>query len=243
MIYLYDPRTNVTSKTSYEDLYGITGMAKTNLAVYKSRKYKLRSINCYIIDKKVPLNQRREWYAKETYPDEAWKTIKGSDRKFLISNYGRVQRVYSYGTKFLLPYQRKGKGNLFVKTKFKDKYGEYKVGKLVAEHFIKELNPGENVIRKNGIITDDYVLNLDIVNNTKLGKMTGYKSNSKPVVQLDPDTLEVINEFRSVREAGRECYLSHEAVRHNCIGKSKTSGGYIFMFADEYEEVDMKLNS
>lgn len=41
----------------------------------------------------------------------------------------------------------------------------------------------------------------------KLGKKTGFKSTSKPVVRLDKDTMEVLEEFSSVREAGRKCFF------------------------------------
>ncbi|MDH8003018.1 hypothetical protein [Bacillus cereus] len=69
------------------------------------------------------------------------------------------------------------------------------------------------------------------------GKMTGGKSKGKPVIQLDMNTREVIDEFRSAREAGRRCFLSYQAVLDNCNHKSRTSGGYIFMFAEEYERL------
>lgn len=236
MIYLYDPRTNVTRKTTYEELEGITGRPKSSLMSARSRKGKLKAIDCYITDENTTIEQRREWYAKETYSDEAWLTIKGSGDQFKISNYGRLKRVYKTTEKFLLPFQRKGRGNLFIKCRYQGKYGEYKVGHLVAAHFIREKQPGENVIRKNGIITDDFVGNLEYASKEKLGKMTGYKSKSKPVVQVDVQTLEIINEFRSAREAGRKCNFSYQAILDRCNGKYPYRHDEItFMFEEDYE--------
>lgn len=172
------------------------------------------------------------------YPDEYWKIIQGSNEQYKISNYGRVKRIYKNGKeKFLLPFQRKGKGNLFVKARWKEKYGEHKVSHVVAKHFIRPIQPNERVIHKNGIITDDYAGNLQIVSLQEMGKRTGYKSKSKPVVLLDPVTMEVIEEYRSAREAGRKTHFSYQAVLDRCNKRFPYKNDpFLFMFADDYEK-------
>lgn len=232
---LYDPRTNLLSKTTYDDLEGMTGYTRSSLMSYKTRKRKLKTINCYLMDCD-DLKQRREWYAKEKYMGESWLTINGSDNQFKISNYGRVKRVFKKSERFMMPYQRKGVGNLFVKAKYNGKYTDHKVGHIVAAHFIREPLPEERVIRKNGIITDDYAGNLKIVTNQELGIRTGHKSNSKAVVQICAETLETVNEYRSAREAGRNYFLSYQAILDRCNGVYKQSDGYIWLFADDYEQ-------
>ncbi|MGG1483512.1 NUMOD4 domain-containing protein [Peribacillus castrilensis] len=237
MIYLYDPRTNILTETSYSYLSELTGKNKGNLATLKSIGRKISNINCYLTDENLTKSQRKAWYEKEKYHNETWKFIQGSNEKFLISNYGRFKRVYKNKVSFLLPYLNKRRGYQLIKVKFNDVYNEYRIANLVAIHFVGSPKTGEVLHHKNLIKTDNYSGNLEYISKQDLGKKTGQLSSSKPVVQLDKDTKEVIDEFRSAREAGRQCFLSYQAVLDNCNHKSKSSGGYHFMFLDEYERV------
>lgn len=235
MPYLYDPRTNIITETTYDYLMELTGLSRSGLSRAKSKGRKIRKINCYVMDTKVSIKQRKTWYEKEEYNNEAWKEIKGSNGQYLLSNYGRFKRLYKTNTAVVLPYLHKKTGYLRVKVMFQGKYAAYNVMSLVGFHFIEGPKPGEVIRHKNGIKTDDFAGNLEYVSKKILAKSTGPMSKSKPVVQLDKDTLEIIGEYRSAREAGRKCYLSYQAVLDNCNHKSKTSGGFIFMFSDEYE--------
>ncbi|MBE3571123.1 MAG: hypothetical protein IMW92_13805 [Bacillales bacterium] len=237
---LYDPRTNILSETSIPYLMELTGRSKSNLYAHKKQKRKIKDINCYLTDENVSLEQRRIWYESETYEDEAWKVVHGSDGKFLISNYGRFKRVRKEKTYFLMPFFHKRTGKLMIKVQFNGRYGQYPIANLVAYHYIGLPKPGEVLHHKNLIKTDNFAGNLEYISRQKLGKKTGGMAKSKPVVQLNKDTMEVINEYRSAREAGRQCYLSYQAVLDNCNHKSRTSGGYIFMFAEEYEKLYLK---
>lgn len=233
-LYLYDPRTNISTKTSYKKLQGITGRAKDSLMTACSKGNKIRSIGCYITRGIAPLKQRKQWYAAEKYDDEAWLYVTGTNKQFKVSNYGRVKRVYKTKENFLMPYQLKGKGNLFVKMIDKN----IKVSHLVADHFIRERKPNERVARKNGIITDDYVGNLEILTLQELGRRTGYKvSTAKEVLQICAKTNEIVNEYRSSREASRNYFMSYQAILDRCNGKVKQTDGYIWMFADDYKGV------
>jgi hypothetical protein len=235
VIKLYDPRTNTLTETTYEKLAGITGMSIGSLKSSRSRESKLRKLNCYIMRDGTTLKQRKKWYEMEKFPDEAWKTIRGSDGKYFISTYGRVKRIFKNGSiKLKLPYLHP-RGHLQVKVLHDGVYKHYKISKLVGLHFLGAPKPGQVLRHKNGIKTDDFAGNLEYVAPEVLGKKTGYLSKSKPVVQLDSKTKEVIGEFRSSREAARNCYLSPTAIQENCKGKYKTAGGYVFMYADEYE--------
>lgn len=237
MLYLYDPKTNILTETSYQYLSELTGKSIQNLMSYKSRKLKITNINCYLADENTALKQRKEWYSRESYKDETWKTIVGSDDLYLISNYGRVKRIYKTKTKFLLPIHKKKIGCLEIKVPYKGVFAPYRISTLVAHHFLPERQLGEILSHKNSIKTDNFAGNLEYTTREKHGAKYGSITRNKPVVQLNKDTLEVIDEFRSAREAGRNCYLSYQAVLDNCHKKSKTSGGFIFMFLDEYENI------
>lgn len=237
MLYLYDPRTNILTETTFEYVLDIAGVVKSSLKAMKSKGTKLKKINCYLVDDSITLAQRKEWYVKEKYYLEVWKEVEGSDGKFLISSYGRVKRVYKNHSSFILPFLHKKKGHLMVKVWFKGDYKQMKVGHLVAHHFLDEPKPGEVLRHKNGIITDDYFENLEYISKEELGRKTAHKAKAKRVVKLDPETLDVVDEYRSSREAGRQNFRSYQSVLDNCNKKTKFSAGMLFMWADEYEEV------
>lgn len=237
LVFLYDPRTNIITETDYTYLEELTGKNKALLMTYRSKGLKVLNINSYILRDNVTVAQRKQWYAKEKYHDEVWKFIYGSNEEYLISNYGRFKRVGKTKTVFLLPNQKKREGYLEIRVMYKGLRKKYKVSMLVGVHFVGAPKPGEVLRHKNGIITDDFSGNLEYISREKLGRITGALSKSKPVVQLDRETKEVLGEFRSAREAGRECYLSSQAILDNCNKKSKTSGGYLFMFLEDYERM------
>ncbi|MFP3470796.1 NUMOD4 domain-containing protein, partial [Micrococcus sp. SIMBA_144] len=139
--------------------------------------------------------QRKEWYSKEEFENEVWKPVIGSNEKFLISSYGRFQRVYKDGPKFLLPFMN-GKGYMEIKVMYRGLYKSYKISNLVGTHFIGAPKENEVLRHKNGIKTDDYVGNLEYKDRIQVSKYTGPLSRSKPVVKLDPETKEIIGEYR-----------------------------------------------
>src|SRR5690625_4260056 len=136
-VYLYDPRTNITTTSSYEKLRGMTELSTSSLSYSKSRRTKIHSINCYISDDPLPVKERYELYSKEAYPDVTWLLVEGSNNEFRVSNYGRIKRIYKKTERFMMPFQRKGKGNLHVKCRFLNEYKDHKVGHIVAHHFIR----------------------------------------------------------------------------------------------------------
>lgn len=238
MLLIYDPRTNATRPTSYEELEELTGRSKGALNSAIKRKQKIEKLGGYLSKGMPTLKDRKEWYAKEVFKKEIWMEIEGSEGKYLVSNYGRIKRVCKNFTKFLLPYYHRTNRAFRTQVIFLGEYKGFEVSRLVAHHFIGECPPGEIVRHKNGITTDDFSGNLEYVSRQQNGKMTGPKATSKPVVQLDAKSMKLINEFRSASEASRKLYMSHETVMNNCKGKTKTAVGvYKFMFADEYEEL------
>lgn len=238
MLQIYDPRTNVLTPTNYDELEKMTGRTRQSLSKAKSEKSRIKSLDGYLTDHKTTLKDRQTWYAREVYKKEVWLTVEGSDGTYQISNHGRFKRVYKNKTTFVMPYQIKNSKSPNVKIRFQGSRKEYEVSRLVAHHFIGERPAGMLVRRKNGILTDNHAGNLEYITREKLGQLTGAKSRSREIVQLDAKTLKLINEFRSAVDAGKENYLSSKTVLMNCHGEIKVSAGvWKFMFADEYEEL------
>jgi hypothetical protein len=235
-LYLYDPRTNVTTETNYTYLEELTGKKRNALASLKSKKLKINNINCYIVDDTVTVKQRREWYIKEKFPDEVWKPIDGTEGNYYISNYGRVKKKYKKGLGFLLPFINKKRGWQEIKIWYNGKLRPVSISRLVAMHYIRKPKDKEVVIHKNGIQTDNFSGNLEWVTRQELGRRTAFRSRAREVVKLDPITKEVLGEYRSAREAGRKNYMSYQAVLDCCNKKTKRNvSGCIFMWMEEYE--------
>lgn len=69
------------------------------------------------------------------------------------------------------------------------------------------------------------------------------KSHAKPVLQFDKDG-NFIAEYPSARIASKETGVANQGISKCCLGKGKTSGGYIWMFKDKlggntYESVGL----
>ena len=62
----------------------------------------------------------------------------------------------------------------------------------------------------------------------KIGEANKNGKCSKPVLQIDPKTNEIIKEFPSTMEVKRQLGLTH--ITHCCLGKQKTCGGYKWQY-------------
>lgn len=260
MLYLYDPRYNLKTETTYEKMCRLFVKTKGTLQSYKSKNRKVNK-RYYIIDENTSKKQLKEFYSKEIFKDEIWKTIEGSEGQFIISNYGRFKKIYKSipEGKFLLPYfvhkRRCNKDKQFIKVKFQGEYKEYNVARLVAYHFVDIYYTNDKVIRKskdrkykaytyddvtafhkNGLVYDNYAGNLEWLDRYDLAAKTAHKSKTKgTIVAKDAITGEVIGFFRSTRDAEKHLYVSRQAVSDSLNKKWKTNivaGIYIF----EYDE-------
>lgn len=62
-------------------------------------------------------------------------------------------------------------------------------------------------------------------------------SKYKRIIQLDKKGNEAINEFKSVTDAGKKVGLNPENISRVCKGKNDTSGGYKWMYKEDYENM------
>ena len=233
-IYLYDPVSNTKKETTYEALIAITGKTKNNLMSHKSKRRKISCLNRYLIDEKFTKKDRYQLMCSQKLTYEIWKNISRSNGRYQVSNYGRIRRVCKNGkTKLLMPYIRHNKW-LHVKVNIDGLVKEYAVHRLVAEEFIENEHCHPNTYHKNDDIYDNHADNLGWVDKKTLGKKTGHKSKSIPVLKLDPATGEVLDEYSSMAEAGRHNYLHRETIRLCVIGKLKTAGGFKWSIDTEF---------
>ena len=157
---------------------------------------------------------------------EFWTDVPGSF-KYQVSNYGNFRRKLKNGkTKNIKTYCRKGKW-MAIKVDWKGKYGEYHVHQIIADTFLEPPKSDGLVLRhKNGLIRDNYAGNLEWITRKALGKKTGGISKAIPVRQIDSQTGEVINWYKSISAAARDNFIHKETIRLAIIGKIKTAAGY-----------------
>lgn len=239
-IYLYNPVNNTKQIVNYDLLCGITGQSQGNLMSLKSKRKNITKIGCYIVDDEFTNKDLYNLMKKVKIKDEIWKDMEGFNGKYRISSYGRIMRIYekSNKTKLMMPYTKKGKHKrwLVVKLAINGKSKEYAIHVLVANHFLENENDLPCVWHKNGNIQDNFAGNLKWVSRKFLGKKTAGRAKAMAVIKMDPETLEVLQEYESMAEAGRQNYLHRESIRLCVIGKSKTSGGFRWALkSDDYE--------
>lgn len=255
-LYLYDPRYNLKTETSYEKLEGLFEINRRSLASYKSRKIKVIG-KYYLIDDKTTKKEIKELYAKERFKNEVWKEIEGSEGEYLISDQGRVKRICKSipKGKFLLPVMNSKKNKIYIRVKFKGVFKRHSIARLVAYHFVDIYYTRDTIIRKskaekyryythdelvvyhkNEISYDNCASNLEWLDRSDAAKKTAYKSQFKgTIVAKDALTEEIIGYYRSAREVARNLYVSRQAVADSLRRKWKTNvvaGTYIFEYED-----------
>ena len=185
----------------------------------------------------------------EDLPGEEWRDVVGYDNKFMVSNMGRVKMLErkvlankSIKTikEHILKQHVSTKGYLYVHLWSDNKKERQYVHKIVLSSFFRCKNANEECNHKNEIRTDNSLENLEWLShkeNINYGdrtkkhsaSMMNHKSLSKPIVQLSLDGI-LIEEYPSLREAGRRLGVSYTHIGECCRGKINSAFGYKFQY-------------
>lgn len=151
--------------------------------------------------------------------DSIWKPTKYPN--YEVSYTGQVRKLYkNRQPRILAQYHKKKKETLVVKISLgKGENYEVCVHKLVADAFVGKCPSDCVIYHKNGVITDNFAMNIGFINRRELGKKTGYMSNAKSVVVIDKTGTE-IDYFKSARECARNYFCSYQTVIDRCNGTS-----------------------
>ena len=148
---------------------------------------------------------------------QAW--IPGYEGKYYADINGSIWRVRkTVPDTEMTGYIKKDK--YIVKLTQSGKSVDVSKHQLIWISFNGKIPDGWIVVRKNGIIKDVYLQNLALRTKIEHGRLTGPRSRSKEVVQLDNDEKEV-NSWRSARRAARDLYCSYQTVMDICNNKRK----------------------
>jgi len=159
------------------------------------------------------------------YIEGYWRDIPGirgiRGWRYQAGMGGEVRTVYKSGKTRTLSGRvktpKRGARCLMVKIRGK----EMRVPHLVAMAFLGPIPPGARVVHKNGIHGDNRPDNLEYVTKREMGLRHGGKnSRSRSVFKIAPDG-EVVEVYRSARQAAREAFMSCPAVLDRCNGRVK----------------------
>ena len=192
--------------------------------------------------------------------EEIWKDIKGYEKMYQISNYGRIKSLsrfinsckqYSsigYYSKEKIIKQSVSKTGYYICTLCKNgKTRTFKVHRLIAEAFIDNPNNLPIINHKDGNKLNNSIDNMewcDYSHNNKEAYKQGLKeSNLKWIVELNKRKRKKVNQYdlnnnfikqyKSVHEAENETKAHHVNIIKVCKGQRITAGGYKWRYAEE----------
>lgn len=168
-----------------------------------------------------------------------WRNVRGYNGKYQVSRLGEIRRVYNSGkVANMTPYRKSGKqfrNRLFVKLTKDAKSKEEPVLQVVATAWCGETPAGKVPYHINGIVTDNRADNIGFIDRETLGRKTGAKADRRKTVFKIDASGNVIEIYRSAREAAKANFMSYQTVLDRCHGKVKKPyalNGYTFIFED-----------
>ena len=179
--------------------------------------------------------------------EEIWKDIRDYEGLYQISNKGNVKSIGNNKTKKekILKSSVDTIGYLFVGLCKNGVQKRYFVHRLVAQAFIqnpnnypqvnhKDENKQNNCVKNLEYCDAKYNVNYGTRNKRVVEKNTNHPSLSKPVLQINPNTNEIIAEFPSIKEVERQFGFLHSNISRCCNGKPKrkTAYGYIWRYKE-----------
>ena len=145
---------------------------------------------------------------------EVWKQWR--DTPYFFSNCGRVKRTFSYGERLVEPFNKKSPNNKIRKSvSIGDR--AYTVARIVYELFVGEIPKGYVVHHKDNCYFNNDYMNLEVLTFKEEGNKVGKRTRrSKKVYCLDKGKY-----YKSATEAGKDLYITSNAIGQICNGKTK----------------------
>ncbi len=176
-----------------------------------------------------------------------WRDIPGTDGKYQISRAGDVRHVWPSGLTtplrpFAKPRKRKDGSWIGVRMNLKLRINGKDCTRLLfsclTAAWLGPPPPGKVYYHKNGVLSDNYLENVGIIDQRELGKRNGPRSKRKSVEMVDPEG-NVVMLYNSAREAAESNYMYVQGVLDRCEGRIKnpfTLTGYTFRWEGSPEK-------
>ncbi len=97
---------------------------------------------------------------------------------------------------------------------------------------IRSILTGMSAYHKNGLKSDDCLGNIGVLSKSELAKLTGLKNGCEFRIVKINDKGEIVDVYRSAREAGRKNYMSYQAILDRINGRVKSlyaPDGYVYV--------------
>lgn len=197
---------------------------------------------------------------------EEWKTIKGYEEKYEVSNLGRIKSLPRYVNNHtgqllvkekIIKQQINHKGYAVV-TLGNRKSGNKKtmfVHRLVAKAFIPNPKNLPQINHIDGNKLNNRIENLEWCDNS-YNQIHAYKTGlnihseeagrkKKAVYQIDISSKKIINEFKSATEAAKQVGSSQSDISACCRKERghRIIKGYIWRYKEDYDEKEEELNN
>lgn len=154
---------------------------------------------------------------KRTDPTERWRPVRGFEGRYEVSTMGRVRKAWpgAREPRILSPHHRHNEEKALYVVMFRDgKRYQKPVLRIVAETFLNA-PPRLFVVHRNGLHSDNRLVNVAVMTSQQVGREINYRWGCRPVVMIDPDG-EIVECYRSSREAARQNHISESSVRRRC---------------------------
>lgn len=164
---------------------------------------------------------------------ELFKTIPGFPN-YEIDLHGTVRRIWATRPPSIITPVLRDR-HYMVRLTVDGKRITQNVHKLMQRTYMRAARPGEVVYHKNGNRLDNWINNLAYIDRHELGRKTGGQSR-KAVLKICPCSGEVVEIYRSAREAGRQNFMSYQTVMDYCNGVTKRKiavDGFLYEWEDK----------
>lgn len=183
--------------------------------------------------------------------DEIWKDIAGFENMYQVSNLGRVKslprpkpvtvfnkaRIKIMTKERIIGGSSEKDGYIQINLRKNGKIKKCRIHRLVAEAFLPHIEGCDVVNHKNGIKNDNRLSNLEWCTGKQnvhhamyVLKKNWWKCHEKTVEQYSLEGV-FIKRYPSLTKAAKSVGIHYQSLYNCCIGRSKTSGGYVWRFA------------
>lgn len=183
---------------------------------------------------------------KAYYPDDPqnwWRDIPGYGGKYQASRDGDIRRKFESGkVRDMTPYKKRSakakkvlRDRLYVKLTLNGKSMEVPVLKIMADTWKGEAPEGCVPYHINRIVIDNRADNIGFIGRRELGRLTGGTTRRRKTVFKIDRKGEVVEIYRSAREAAKHNNMSYQTVLDRCNGKVKNPyalDGYNYVFEE-----------
>ena len=161
--------------------------------------------------------------------DEIWRTIKGYESQYQVSDQGRVKSL-KFGKERILKPLRNTFGYLFVFLCKNGEKKEYKVHRLVAKTFIPNPDNLPQVNHKDEDKDNNSVQNLEWC-DSKYNNNYGTRNEklSKSVLQYTKSGV-FVREWKSATDVQRNLNYNIGNISKCCNGKLKSAYNFIWKY-------------